>query len=1247
MTSSEESSSYYDEIEEEFLVCAEEMFGYKQCQYFKDENEDGDNVLHDHEGKPKRRCHCGEYEESHPRSVESDSAPWDKSFLKLVFPTNAYGTISYGNTRYTEGVSSFVRLANVHDKADILKYLETECDILDGELPNMCIVMADIGDRMQLPEGKLKLLEGYLYNLAITTEIIFISSGLNTPISNLTGRICQRASEFRQAESGYYPDKYRSIGIMPWSKVKSSNVLETKGEVVYTVSEDDESTEQYELCSAYRHFIMVDDGYRRGRVGDEFESYAAGICEAIRASPLEGGWGLPVILVVAGGDYEVFRSVLAYTELGLPVVVIRNNCGAPNALWEFYTLCGESRKNSNHVMKNNSEDIKDFLVKIFFLRENETLLDEMVYICSRIAESWDLIKFVSLKMESDLDIIQSITVETAADVIGAVKLAVKLGRTDLARERLSLVRHLPYAWEMDKLLTDLLLEENVEFIDVLLTFNLSMERYLTIEALQQLYRKSSNNDLLRLCLKVYHIKVKRAEQPKLDGSNGDGANEFNDPPRVKANLCLYHINELLKKLTGKFHSHYYELTREASSDELNERTFQGPFQELFLWAILRQRQKLALFLWRKCEEGVFLAVFASCLSRRIARVIPSHERQRKLQVLANADEFEDLAVTMISSCANVYPNITWTIPTFTKVSWNCADTEWLGLIGRCRRFMGTREMQDYIYFKWTNDVSARTLPVSAGLLFPPLFALSYFSTEKNEAMTREQIEKEGIDDSQIQAYIGDDCYLVEKQLSVKEIIAQTYMSPRAKFMLRFIIYLPFLFFATNTILYEMPRLRYTLSELFLAITLFIQVLDAGFPFVDLARKCGKHHFDFFLSLPFVWLETAIALQLLICLFLRLFLKYNFYLMKSFAAILLLTLYCRLFLFIRASRRLGPALMTLYAMIKVALIFFIIILVILLPSGISQEALLFPSETLFTLDTVYKILFFDFYRLFGELNLERAHGEQEGCPTNDTTVDCPVYNAFVPIILACYMLIANIFLVNFLIAIFNNVIEEVQAEALGRWKYNLLLETEQYACRYILPPPLTLFEMIYHSCKAIFCKQLRSPKTDRATEAKVKSESEEAGKDTEISVGDDEENTNEHLVARELTLSESQEARMQANQAVLNLALIETQKAEQEAERQMEMTRVTKLQQIVEDVLNEAEDSLAALTVPEETVKPEPSTRGLPVKKDEDEEAPPSVEEVQQLLVEFEKQVQALVSLMDRRLWEFIKRSEHTSGENII
>ncbi|KAL7064417.1 hypothetical protein AAHC03_05123 [Spirometra sp. Aus1] len=1258
MAPAEEPESNDEQAGEKLLPFAEENFAFKQCKYFIDESGGGDDVLHDQEDKAKRRCYCGEYEENHPRLVESDPGPWNKDFFQLQFPTNAYGTISYGDRRNTNGTSSFVRLADVHDKADVLLYLEQECKLLEGEPPQMCIVMADTSDNYQLPEGKLKLLEGYLYSLAITTEVIFISSGFNTAISKLTGRICRRASEYRQAENGDCSDKYRSIGILPWSKVKNSEILEAKGEIVYTVQKNEESTEQYDLCSAYRDFIIIDDGYRRGRVGKEFESYAAGICEKMRAPTTEKGWGLPVILLVAGGDYEVLQTVLAYTGLGLPVVVIRNNCGAPNALWEFFALCGGSRKNVAQLIEDNRSDIERILVRNLSIQRTQTSVDEMINVCRRIAETWDLIKFVSLNEESNLDIIQSIIIETAKDDIRAVKLSVKLDRTDLAKERLSSVQELPSTSDMEELLTDLLLEENLEFIDVLLNFNVSMERYLTIEALQRLYTSNSNSDLLYLCLKAYHVKLKGVENAKniirsskhkrnWGDSSEISSNEVRDSPEVVAsaqnnvNLRLYHLNELLRKMMGKFHCAYYELTRECSSEELRKRTFQGPFQELFLWAVLRQRHELAVFLWRKCQDGVFLAVFASCLSRRIARVIPSHESQRILQVLANADEFEDMAVTMISSCVDVYPDIKWTIPTLTKVSWNCADTEWLGLVGRCRRFIGAREMQDYIYFKWTNDMNSRTLPVAVGLLFPPLFALSYFSTEKKEAMTRSEIEEQGIDDSEIRSYIGDDRYLVAKQLSVGEVIGSTYMSARAKFMLRLMIYLPFLFFATYTILYEMPAIRYTLSELFLAVTLFIQILDSAFPFVIMARKCGKYHFDFFLSLSFVWLETAIALQLFICLFMRLFLRNRFYLVKSFAAVLLLTLYCRLFLFLRASRRLGPAMMTLFALIKVAVVFTVIVLVILLPSGISQEALLFPNETVFTSDTVYNIVFYDYYRLFGELNLERARGEEEGCPTNDTTVDCPVYNALVPIIVACYMLIANIFLVNFLIAIFNNVIEEAETEALGMWKYNLLLETEQYNCRYILPPPLTLLEMIFRGFKALICKEIRCSKAAAGTGEKTNAESEETSVATgnESDVGEEE--PDEKPVPFELSLEESQEARMQANQTVLNLALIETEKAEEEAERQMEMPRLTKLRQTVEDVLNEAADSLAALTVPEETTQTQRPTTGPHI---EEEEAPPSVEEVQQLLLTFEKQVHSLVSLMNKKLWKFVKMREKASEE---
>nr|VZI15048.1 unnamed protein product [Spirometra erinaceieuropaei] len=1119
MAPAEEPESNDEQAGEKLLPFAEENFAFKQCKYFIDESGGGDDVLHDQEDKAKRRCYCGEYEENHPRLVESDPGPWNKDFFQLQFPTNAYGTISYGDRRNTNGTSSFVRLADVHDKADVLLYLEQECKLLEGEPPQMCIVMADTSDNYQLPEGKLKLLEGYLYSLAITTEVIFISSGFNTAISKLTGRICRRASEYRQAENGDCSDKYRSIGILPWSKVKKSEILEAKGEIVYTVQKNEESTEQYDLCSAYRDFIIIDDGYRRGRVGKEFESYAAGICEKMRAPTTEKGWGLPVILLVAGGDYEVLQTVLAYTGLGLPVVVIRNNCGAPNALWEFFTLCGGSRKNVAQLIEDNRSDIERILVRNLSIQRTQTSVDEMINVCRRIAETWDLIKFVSLNEESNLDIIQSIIIETAKDDIRAVKLSVKLDRTDLAKERLSSVQELPSTYEAKDLL-----------------------RYQVSLLLMSYWKTHSLLRDERKALKEFKADTEIVLLPADKG---------------RSTVVLDNLDYRNKALTPLNNRKSYK----CSSEELRKRTFQGPFQELFLWAVLRQRHELAVFLWRKCQDGVFLAVFASCLSRRIARVIPSHESQRILQVLANADEFEDMAVTMISSCVDVYPDIKWTIPTLTKVSWNCADTEWLGLVGRCRRFIGAREMQDYIYFKWTNDMNSRTLPV----------ALLLYGEKRS----------------------NDTIYQPRREQNLPSLLP-------------------------NSSLPHSHR-----------------------QFVIMARKCGKYHFDFFLSLSFVWLETAIALQLFICLFMRLFLRNRFYLVKSFAAVLLLTLYCRLFLFLRASRRLGPAMMTLFALIKVALVFTVIVLVILLPSGISQEALLFPNETVFTSDTVYNIVFYDYYRLFGELNLERARGEEEGCPTNDTTVDCPVYNALVPIIVACYMLIANIFLVNFLIAIFNNVIEEAETEALGMWKYNLLLETEQYNCRYILPPPLTLLEMIFRGFKALICKEIRCSKAAAGTGEKTNAESEETSVATgnESDVGEEE--PDEKPVPFELSLEESQEARMQANQTVLNLALIETEKAEEEAERQMEMPRLTKLRQTVEDVLNEAADSLAALTVPEETTQTQRPTTGPHI---EEEEAPPSVEEVQQLLLTFEKQVHSLVSLMNKKLWKFVKMREKASEE---
>lgn len=43
--------------------------------------------------------------------------------------------------------------------------------------------------------------------------------------------------------------------------------------------------------------------------------------------------------------------------------------------------------------------------------------------------------------------------------------------------------------------------------------------------------------------------------------------------------------------------------------------------------------------------------------------------------------------------------------------------------------------------------------------------------------------------------------------------------------------------------------------------------------------------------------------------------------------------------------------------------------------------------------------------------------QEGCEEGSTDPNCPTKNAFVPVVVAVYMLVANVFLINVLIAVF--------------------------------------------------------------------------------------------------------------------------------------------------------------------------------------------------------------------------------------
>lgn len=83
----------------------------------------------------------------------------------------------------------------------------------------------------------------------------------------------------------------------------------------------------------------------------------------------------------------------------------------------------------------------------------------------------------------------------------------------------------------------------------------------------------------------------------------------------------------------------------------------------------------------------------------------------------------------------------------------------------------------------------------------------------------------------------------------------------------------------------------------------------------------------------------------------------------------------------------------------------------------------------------------------------------------------------PAIMACYLLVANILLVNLLIAVFNNTFFEVKSISNQVWKFQRYQLIMTFHDRPILPPPLIVFPHIYLVLRKLCCRCRRGKKAE--------------------------------------------------------------------------------------------------------------------------------------------------------------------------
>ncbi|OCT71002.1 hypothetical protein XELAEV_180379155mg, partial [Xenopus laevis] len=160
------------------------------------------------------------------------------------------------------------------------------------------------------------------------------------------------------------------------------------------------------------------------------------------------------------------------------------------------------------------------------------------------------------------------------------------------------------ATDLDDTMTDALINNKPKFVKLFVDNGLNIVDYLTYGRLEELYSSVLDNTLLHQLLKNKHDERRNSnkvhhEFPLMD-SNGKGM-EFK----------LYEVSKILRDLLGDVCAPFYthvlgNITRRHSAKKAQEhitvekyepKKSTSPWIDLFIWAILQNRDEMASYFW--------------------------------------------------------------------------------------------------------------------------------------------------------------------------------------------------------------------------------------------------------------------------------------------------------------------------------------------------------------------------------------------------------------------------------------------------------------------------------------------------------------------------------------------------------------------------------------------------------------------------------------------------------------------------
>uniref|UniRef100_A0A452RVA9 Transient receptor potential cation channel subfamily M member 3 n=1 Tax=Ursus americanus TaxID=9643 RepID=A0A452RVA9_URSAM len=1057
-----------------------------------------------------------EKNESRLSRNDIQSEKWSISKHTQLSPTDAFGTIEFQGGGHSNK-AMYVRVS-FDTKPDLLLHLMTKEWQL--ELPKLLISVHGGLQNFEL-QPKLKQVFGKgLIKAAMTTGAWIFTGGVNTGVIRHVGdALKDHASKSR--------GKICTIGIAPWGIVENQEDLIGRDVVRPYQTMSNPMSKLTVLNSMHSHFILADNG-TTGKYGAEvklrrqLEKHISlqkintrclpffsldprlfysfwGSCQL---DPIGIGQGVPVVALIVEGGPNVISIVLEYLRDTPPVpVVVCDGSGRASDILAF----GHKYSEEGGLINESLRDQLLVTIQKTFTY-TRTQAQHLFIILMECMKKKELITVFRMGSEGhqdiDLAILTALLKGANASAPDQLSLALAWNRVDIARSQIFIYGQQWPVGSLEQAMLDALVLDRVDFVKLLIENG----------------RHGPSNTL-------YHLvrDVKKVRTLSTGNLPPDYRISLIDIGLVIEYLMggAYRCNYTRKRFRTLYHNLFgpkrddvplrrgrkttkkreEEVDIDLDDPEINH--FPFPFHELMVWAVLMKRQKMALFFWQHGEEAMAKALVACKLCKAMAHEASENDMVDDIsqELNHNSRDFGQLAVELLDQSYKQDEQLAMKLLTYELKNWSNATCLQLAVAAKHRDFIAHTCSQMLLTDMWMGRLRMRKnsgLKVILGILLPPsILSLEFKNKDDMPYMSQAQeihlqekepeepekpTKEKDEEDMELTAMLGRNNGESSRKKDEEEVqsrhrliplgrkIYEFYNAPIVKFWFYTLAYIGYLMLFNYIVLVKMERWPSTQEWIVIS---YIFTLGIEKMREILMSEPGK-----LLQKVKVWLQEYWNVTDLIAILLfsvGMILRLQDQPFRSDGRVIycvnIIYWYIRLLDIFGVNKYLGPYVMMIGKMMIDMMYFVIIMLVVLMSFGVARQAILFPNEEP-SWKLAKNIFYMPYWMIYGEVFADQI---DPPCGQNETREDgkiiqlppCKTGAWIVPAIMACYLLVANILLVNLLIAVFNNTFFEVKSISNQVWKFQRYQLIMTFHERPVLPPPLIIFShmtMIFqHLC----------------------------------------------------------------------------------------------------------------------------------------------------------------------------------------